>query len=123
MRDQRVVQIITHPMGLHPVALFRQLTPNLTVVLHEVADVDGSELDALRAGGVDVVEGPVTRVVTGDDGHVAAVELSDGRRFEADAVVVGPRFAVRIEPFVSIGLTAADHPIGSRRLRRDRHDR
>jgi thioredoxin reductase len=112
VRDRRILQIITHPMGLHAAALFRQLTPNLTVVLHEVAAVERGELDALRAGNVDVIDGPVTRVVTGDDGHVAAVELSGGRRIDVDAVVVGPRFAVRIDPFVSMGLRAADHPMG-----------
>ena len=64
-------------MGLHAAALFRQLTPNLTVVLHEVADVD-ARVNSMRyePADVDVVDGPVTRVVTGDDGHVAAVELA-----------------------------------------------
>ena len=31
-RDRRIVQIVTHPMGLHPAALFRQLTDRLTLV-------------------------------------------------------------------------------------------
>ena len=43
--------------------LFRQLTGRLTVVLHGPVDVDDSELDALRASGVDVRYGPVSRIV------------------------------------------------------------
>ena len=57
VRDRRIVQIVTHPSGLHPAPLFRQLSARLTVVLHDPDGVDDSELDALRAGGVDVVHG------------------------------------------------------------------
>ena len=90
VRDRRIVQIVTHPMGLHTAGLFRQLSAQLTVVLHDPVDVDDSELDALRAGGVDIVDGHVSRIVTGADGHVAAVELADHDRIDADAVVVAP---------------------------------
>ena len=61
---------------------------------------------------MDVVDGRVRRVVTGDDGHVAAVELADGDRIDADAVAIGPRFRVRAEPFASLGLEPAEHPSG-----------
>jgi thioredoxin reductase len=54
VRDRRILQIITHPMGLHAAALFRQLTPNLTVVLHEVADLDGRGGRGLLPDGVGV---------------------------------------------------------------------
>ena len=89
VRDQRIVQIVTHPMGLHPAGLFRQLSARLTLVLHDGVDADDPELEALRAAGVDVVDGQVRRIVTGDDGHVAAVELADGDRIDADAVAIG----------------------------------
>ena len=90
VRDRRIVQIVTHPRGLHTALLFRQLSAQLTVVLHDPVDLDDSELDALRAGGVDVVHGQVSRIVTGADGHVVAVELADHARIDADAVVVAP---------------------------------
>ena len=115
VRDRRILQIVTHPMGLHPAALFRHLTDNLTVVLHgKVAD-DGSldpELDALRAGGVDVRRATVRRIVSGSDGQVVAVELADGARLPADVVAVGPGFTVRAEPFVALGLHLTAHPSG-----------
>jgi thioredoxin reductase/SAM-dependent methyltransferase len=112
VRDQRIVQIITHPAGLHTAALFRHLSAQLTVVLHAPADVDDGELDALRASGAKIVRGHVDRIVTGGDGHVAAVELAGHGSVAADAVVVGPRFRVRAEPFASLGLKPAAHPSG-----------
>jgi thioredoxin reductase/SAM-dependent methyltransferase len=112
VRDRAIVQIVTHPMGLHPTGLFRQLTARLTVVLHDDPDVDSSQVDALRVAGVEFIRGHVRRIVTDDHGHVAAVELADHERIEADAVAVGPRFRVRAEPFASLGLATAAHPSG-----------
>ncbi|HVX21039.1 MAG TPA: bifunctional NAD(P)/FAD-dependent oxidoreductase/class I SAM-dependent methyltransferase [Acidimicrobiales bacterium] len=112
LRDRRIVQVVTHPVGLHTAALFRQLTARLTVVLHGAPDVDRAELDALRTGGVDVRHGPVRRIVTGDDGGIVAVELAGQGRIDADAVAVGPRFGVRAEPFAALGLRPAPHPSG-----------
>jgi thioredoxin reductase/SAM-dependent methyltransferase len=112
VRDQRIVQIITHPMNLHPAGLFRQLSARFTIVLHEGVAADSPELDALRAAGVDMVDGPVRRIVAGDDGHVAAVELASGGHIDADVVVIGARFRVRTEAFASLGLEPAAHPSG-----------
>jgi thioredoxin reductase/SAM-dependent methyltransferase len=122
VRDRRIVQIVTHPMGLHPAPLFRQLSAQLTIVLHDGVLHDGvdpasaalasSQLDGLRAAGVTVVDGPVRRIVTGPDGHVASVELANGERIDADAVAIGPRFHARVEPFAGLGLATVPHPTG-----------
>ena len=112
VRDKRIVQIITNPVGLHPAGLFRQLSDRLTLVLHDGVTADDPGAEALRAAGVRIVEGRVQRIVNGDDGHIAAVELVGGEAIEADAVVVTARFRVRAEPFASLGLTLADHPSG-----------
>jgi thioredoxin reductase/SAM-dependent methyltransferase len=112
VRDRRIVQIVTHSLGLHTAGLFRQLSARLTVVVHDEVEVDDAELDALRAGGVDIVHGHVTRIATGADGRVAAVELSDHSPIGADAVAVVPRFRVRAEPLGSLGLEPASRPGG-----------
>ncbi len=112
VRDGRIVAVVTHPTGLHPLPLLRQLTDRLTVVVHVEVEVDESALDVLRAGGVRVVHGSVARVVSGPADEVTGVELEDGERLDADAVVVGPRFRVRIEPFEGLGLRTAPHPSG-----------
>jgi thioredoxin reductase/SAM-dependent methyltransferase len=111
-RDRHIVQIVTHPTGLHTAGLFRQLSGRLTVVLDDRAEVVGCELGALRASGVDIRYGRASRIVTGADGHVAAVELAGDQRIGADAVVVSPRFRVRAEPFAPLGLRPAAHPTG-----------
>jgi len=112
VRDKRIVQIVTHPRGLHTAGLFRQLSARFTLVLHGGVDADHPEIEGLRAAGVNIVDGRVRSIVTGGDGHVAAVELTDGDRIEADAVVIGPRFKVRAEPFASLGLKPAEHSTG-----------
>lgn len=112
VRDRRIAAIVTHAMGLHTAGLFRQLSDRLTVVLHDRAGVDESELDALREAGVNIRSGSVSSIITGADGHVAAVELADHERVDADVVVAGPRFTARAEPFASLGLRPAAHPSG-----------
>ena len=112
VRDRRIVQIVTHPMGLHPAALFQQLTATLTLVLHDGVEPDDPALDPLRAAGVSIVEAHVRRIVTGADGRVTAVELADGTHIDADAIAVGPRFTARVEAFASLGLQTVTHPTG-----------
>lgn len=112
VRERRVVQIVTHPMGLHPAGLFRQLTAHLTLVLHDGVATDDPGLDTLRAAGVPIIDTPVRRIITGDDGHVCAVELTNGDRIDVDAVAVGAPFRVRAEPFAALGLTPVPHPTG-----------
>jgi thioredoxin reductase/SAM-dependent methyltransferase len=112
VRDQQLVQLVTHPMGLHPTPLFRQLSERLTIVLHDGVDPELPEVAALRDAGVTVVVGRARCVVTGPDGGVEAVELDGGERLAADAVVVGTRFVPRLEAFSSLGLAAQEHPSG-----------
>lgn len=112
VRDQRLVQIVTHRMGLHPTALFRHLTDELTVVLHELEDAEDADVEALRKGGVTVVRDTVQRVVTTPAGQLAGVELAGGAILAADAVVVGPRFHARAEVLASVGVTTTPHPTG-----------
>jgi thioredoxin reductase len=112
VRDQRIVQIVTHPMGLHPAPLFRHLTDRYSIVVHDASGLDDGALDALAAAGTEVVRTPVRRVVTREDGRLAGVELVDGRTLEADAVVVGPRFRARADVFASAGLSTVLHVTG-----------
>jgi thioredoxin reductase/SAM-dependent methyltransferase len=112
-RDQRLVQIVTHPLGLHPTPLFRHLTDRLTVVLHDPTGLEEQVVEALAASGVTVERSEVGRVITGPDGEVSGVELNDGRIPEADAVVVGSRFRARADVLDGVGLTTTPHPTGA----------
>jgi len=112
VRDQRVVQIVTHPAGLHPTALVRHLTDRLTVVLHEADGVDEATVEALRAAGVVIERDKVARVVAGRDGAPVAVELAGGGILDADALLVGPRFRARAEVLDGLGVRPTAHPMG-----------
>ncbi|OCC14028.1 bifunctional NAD(P)/FAD-dependent oxidoreductase/class I SAM-dependent methyltransferase [Streptomyces sp. PTY087I2] len=113
VRDQRLVQIVTHPLGLHPTPLYRHLSGRLTVVLHDPTGLDESGVEALAASGVTVERGEVSRVVTRPGGEVSGVEFADGRMIEADAVVVSSRFRVRADVLAGVGLTTTPHPTGA----------
>ena len=113
VRDQRIVQIVTNPMGLRPAPLFRQLTTQFTVVLHDGVDVSNAEVESLRAAGVDIVDARVRRIVTGGNGRLTAVELVDGTRIDADAVAIGTPFKVRADAFAPAGLRPTPHPMGT----------
>ena len=112
VRDQRLVQIVTHPWGLHPTPLLRHLTDRLTVVLHDDAGIDESVVATVADAGVPLVRLPVRRLVDGADAGLVGVELADGRVVDADAVVVGPRFHARAEVLAGTGVTTSPHPIG-----------
>lgn len=112
VRDRRIVQIVTHPMGLHTAGLYRQLTDRLTLVLHDGVPPDAPELDGLWNSDVRVVAERVERIVSADDGRLASVELVGGERLDADAVAVGPRFRPRADAFSSIGIVPVLHESG-----------
>lgn len=111
VRDRRLVQIVSHPMHLHPAVLFARLSDRLTLVLHDVVGPDDHEVEALRASGVRVIDARARRVVT-DDGCVVALELDGGARIDADAVVVGTRFRPRVDALDGLGVALGDHPSG-----------
>lgn len=113
VRDQRLVQIITHRLGLHPTPLWRHLSDRLTVVLHDPTGLDEEVLHALAASGLVIERNEVNRILTGTDGEVCGVELVDGRVLEADAVVVSPRFHARADMLAGVGLTTTVHLTGA----------
>ncbi len=112
VRDRSVTVIVTHPAGLHPVTLFGHLAADLVVVVHDADAVPPDHLEALRAAGVEIRQGPVRRVVTGADGHVAGVELAAGSTLATDVVVVGPRFRARADAFAPLGIVPEPHAGG-----------
>ncbi|MBT8163776.1 MULTISPECIES: bifunctional NAD(P)/FAD-dependent oxidoreductase/class I SAM-dependent methyltransferase [Arthrobacter] len=113
VRDQRLVQLVTHAVGLHVVPLLRQLSDRLTVLIADGVEINESDVDTLTAGGVDVrVATTAKRVLTDADGRLTGVELDDGTPVDADAILVGPRFHARVEPFAGLGLYSTPHATG-----------
>lgn len=111
VRDRRVVQIVTTPMGIHPARLMRHLTDDLTIVIHDTTGVDADTIDALSSCGVPVITAHVERVIE-DAAAPLAVQLSDGRSLPADAVMLGTTFHPRTEAVSDLGVATASHPTG-----------
>ena len=112
VRGQQLVQIVTHPAGLHPARLFAHLSDQLTLVICPDLEIDTDDVAALETGGTDVLRSDVRRVIDGSNATLVAVELTDGRHLAADAVVVTTYMRPRIQPFKELGLTPEPHPIG-----------
>ncbi|WP_083546311.1 bifunctional NAD(P)/FAD-dependent oxidoreductase/class I SAM-dependent methyltransferase [Janibacter indicus] len=111
-RDGRIVALVTSPMGLHPLPLLRQLTADLTVLIHAGVDTDEPQLQTLRDAGVTVVVQPAAAVVSDAAGGLRGIRLSDGSEIAADTILVGTRLHARVAPFAGVGLEAAAHPSG-----------
>jgi thioredoxin reductase/SAM-dependent methyltransferase len=112
VRDSRVVVIDTTGLGAHQALLFRQLSSEVTLVVHEGRGPDEHQRRQLAALGVAVVGRGVAAV--DGDGHdrVTAVVLADGDRLAADAVVVGARFHPNLEALSRLGLAVEPHASG-----------
>lgn len=111
-RDGRIVALVTSPVGLHALPLLRQLTVQLTVVVHAGVPADDPQLETLRSAGVTVTQGPVERILDDEAGQLRAVELADGSEIAADTVLVSTRLHAHVSPFAGLGLTASEHPSG-----------
>jgi len=111
VRDRRIGVLGTGPFAVHQTQLFRQLSEDVTLFTHTTPTVDGETASQLAARGIRVVDGAV-REIRASGGEVAAVVLDDGREFDLDAVVVGPRFHARTDLYEQLGGVAAEHPMG-----------
>jgi thioredoxin reductase len=101
--------LVTSPRATHIAQLFRQLTPDVTMFLHDGPRPTDVELEGLQARGVELVEGRVASLVVDDD-QLSGVRLADGRVVGCRALAVTPTFAARAAVLVSLGLEATDHP-------------
>lgn len=112
-RDQRMVQLVTHPLGLHATPMLRQLTAQLTVVIAEGVEVPEEQSSQLVAAGVQLRTGvEATRVLEDSTGRVSGLELNDGAQLTADVILVGPGFHPRVEALAELGLRPELHATG-----------
>lgn len=111
-RDLRIVALVTSAMGLHPLPLLRQLTADLTVLVHEGVAADDPQLQLLRDAGVRVVVARAERVLDDDTGALSGIRLVNGDVIDADTVLTSTRLHARVAPFAGVGLVADEHPNG-----------
>lgn len=111
VRDQRIGVLATSENALHQVMLFRQLSDDVTLFLHDAPEPTEEQWDQLAALGVRVVTPRVERLVV-DGTQVRAVEVEGRRSFAVDAVAVGPRFVARTELYEALGGEKTLSPFG-----------
>lgn len=122
VRDQAIGILGTGPRSVHQALLFRQWSPNITLVLHgAMLAADGTisedqgpteaEWEQLAARGISVVIGPVAALDIRNDA-LTGVRLAGGHLIPLDALVVGPVFTARTRFLTGLGLGSTPHPMG-----------
>jgi thioredoxin reductase len=117
VRDQRIGILATGPGAFHQALLFRQLSQHVTVLGHTAPELAGEQREQLRALGIALVEGKVSRVETSGSG-LTGVTLADGTCVPLDALVVAPRMTARAGLLAPLGLVPVEvsvdgHVIGT----------
>jgi thioredoxin reductase len=112
VRDQRIVVLATSSWASHQTGLFRQLSDDVTVIVHDPEQVDDDVRQGCLATGAVLIEGPAHRVVA-TGGKVAGIELADGQTVGADAVVVATRVVARGDFLAPLGIAPVEHPSGT----------
>jgi thioredoxin reductase len=107
VRDKRVGILATGPGAAHQALLFRQLTPEVTILRHTAAPFGDEQAGQFSALGIPVIDGLVTQVEAADD-RLTAVLLADGSRVALDALVVAPRFVANAEVLAPLGLAPVE---------------
>lgn len=112
VRGQRLAVLGTSPMSLHQAELIRQWSDQLTFFIADVGPLTPDVAARLRARGVELVDTPVTEMIS-DDGRLTGVRLADGERIELDAVFTAPVPRPHDEFLQSVGLERTEYPMGS----------
>ena len=116
VRDRPVGVLASGPLSVHQALLFRQLTDDVVLFLHEAAPLPEQGSAQLAARGVRVVTGRVSGLVVADDA-LRGVRLAGGEVVPRTALAVGPRFTARSGVLASLGvhpvpLLVAGHTVG-----------
>jgi thioredoxin reductase len=111
VRDRAVGVLASGPMAVHQALLLRQLTEDLTFLLHDAPMPDADALEQLAARGIAVVEGEVVELERAG-GRLTGARLRSGRVVALDALAVQPVFTARTDLFAPLGLAATDQLVG-----------
>ncbi|GAB3038563.1 methyltransferase [Nocardioides flavus (ex Wang et al. 2016)] len=103
VRDQRIAVLATSPLAAHQALLFRQLSDDVVVVVHDGVALPEEETERLGAIGVRFAHG-TPREVVADGGTLVGLRLADGSVLERDAVVVASQPHVRADFLGPLGI-------------------
>jgi thioredoxin reductase/trans-aconitate methyltransferase len=111
VRDRRIGVLSTGPSAVHQALLFRQLSADVTLLLHAGEAPSGEAADQLAALGIPVVTGPVDAIESAG-GLLTGVRLADGEVLALDALVVASFVRARAELLAPLGVDTAEIRVG-----------
>ncbi|GAA1478722.1 NAD(P)/FAD-dependent oxidoreductase [Nocardioides aestuarii] len=111
VRDRRIAVLGTGPASYHHALLFRQLSDDVVLVLHDAPEPDDTQARQLASLGVEVVRARATAVEVVDDA-IRGLRLDDGSLHRCEVVAVATRMVARGGFLDHLGLTPVDHPSG-----------
>jgi len=111
VRDQPLGILGTGPLAVHQALLFRQWSPDVTLLLHTAPEPSDIEAEQLAARDIKVVRGEVESLqVTGD--RLTGARMRGGTVIPFQALAVRPYFAARSAVLATLGLQPTPHPVG-----------
>lgn len=111
VRDRSVAVLATGPMAAHQALLFRQLSDDVVVVVHDGVDLPDEDAERLAAIGVRIEHGTPRELVTDGD-RLVGLRLADGSVLEREAVVVASRPHVRADWLAPLGVEPQPVEVG-----------
>jgi thioredoxin reductase/SAM-dependent methyltransferase len=111
IRDRRIGVLATSPLAVAQAELWRQWSPDVTLLSHHEAPPDGPAAERLAARGITIVAEPVVAVEIVDD-VLTGVRLATGEIVELDAVAVAPRMTARSAVLESLGISPVEVEMG-----------
>lgn len=115
LRDQRIGVIANGPLSVHQAKMWRQLTPQVLLLLNGGDAPVGEPGEELAALGIPVVPGVIESVEVAGD-RMTGVRLAGGDVIALGALVAGPRFTARGGVLEALGLVAEDFEMSGHRL-------
>ena len=111
VRDQPIAVVATSAFAAHQALMFRQWSPNITLLFNDSYQPSDDEAEQFAARGIAVVEGRIGSVSVENDA-VTGVRLADGTHVAATALTVMPRVGVRAGFLTDLGLSTTPHEMG-----------
>ncbi|MFI5728990.1 NAD(P)/FAD-dependent oxidoreductase [Kribbella sp. NPDC051587] len=105
VRDQAIGVLAVSPLGVHQAQLFRQLSDNITLLLHTGPELTDVQREELAARQIAVVQGRVERLEV-VDGKVTGVRLETGRLVPCDVLAIQPTLRAKADFLTELGLKA-----------------
>ncbi|MBB2946414.1 thioredoxin reductase (NADPH) [Actinoplanes lutulentus] len=111
VRDQRIAVLASSTPAVHTAFLWRQLSPDVTLLLQPGVQPGDEQWERLAARGITVVTGPADEVSIDGD-RLRGVRLAGGHLVECDAVAISTSLHARAQFLVPLGLRATPFTMG-----------